>query len=232
MAGEAYLAWPRQHIFGFLKRHNVKDVCFIPYAGVSLSKKSLKASYDIYTQRVAIVFHGMGITIRSIHESGNPVKTIQEAEAVMVGGGNTFHLVAEMQKTGIMEAVRKKAMDGVPFLGWSAGANIASPTLMTTNDMPIVQPLSFNALGLIPFQINPHYLNANPEGHGGETRQQRIEEFLIVNRETTVAGLREGCLFYLEGNELQLIGNKSMRIFRYGREPQEFNPGSDLSFLL
>jgi len=232
MAGEAYLAWPRQHIFGFLKRHNVKEICFIPYAGVSLSKKSLKASYDIYTQRVAEVFHGMGITIRNIHKSGNPVKTIQEAKAVMVGGGNTFHLVAEMQKTGIMEAVRKKTMDGAPFLGWSAGANVASPTLMTTNDMPIVQPLSFNTLGLIQFQINPHYIDTNPAGHGGETRQQRIEEFLSVNRNTTVAGLREGCLLHLENHQLQLIGNKSVRLFRFGKAPQEIEPGSDLSFLL
>ncbi len=130
MAGEAYLAWPRQHISGFLKRHNVKSTCFVAYAGISLCKESLKASYDIYTRRVAEVFQSMGIEVRSIHESKNPVKTLQEAEAIMVG--------------------------------------------------------------LIPFQINPHYLDTNPAGHGGETRQQRIEEFLSVNRNITVAGLREG----------------------------------------
>jgi len=157
---------------------------------------------------------------------------VREAEAIMVGGGNTFHLVAEMQKTGIMETIRKKAMEGTPFLGWSAGANVASPTLMTTNDMPIIQPLSFQTLGLIPFQINPHYLDANPAGHGGETRQQRIEEFLTVNRKATVAGLREGCLLYLEGDELQLIGNKNLRLFHFDKVPLELEPGSNLSFLL
>ncbi len=232
MAGEAYLAWPRQHISGFLKRHKVKNICFVPYAGISLSKESLKASYDIYTRRVAEVFQSMGIEVRSIHKSKNPVKTVREAEAIMVGGGNTFHLVAEMQKTGIMETIRKKAMEGTPFLGWSAGANVASPTLMTTNDMPIIQPLSFQTLGLIPFQINPHYLDANPAGHGGETRQQRIEEFLTVNRKATVAGLREGCLLYLEGDELQLIGNKNLRLFHFDKAPLELEPGSNLSFLL
>ena len=110
MAGEAYLGWPRQHISGFLKRHDVKEVCFVPYAGVNLSKESLEASYDVYTQRVAQVFQTMGVTLRSVHKSDNPVKTIQEAEAIVVGGGNTFHLVAEMHKTGIMDAIREKAL--------------------------------------------------------------------------------------------------------------------------
>jgi len=174
----------------------------------------------------------MGFVLESIHKSKNPVKTVEEAEAVLVGGGNTFHLVAEMQKTGIMEALRKSVLSGTPFIGWSAGANIASPTLMTTNDMPIVELLSFKTLGLIPFQINPHYLDANPAGHGGETRQQRIEEFLAVNRNTTVIGLREGCLLHLENHQLRLIGNKSLRLFCFDEPPRELDPGSDLSFLL
>ena len=231
MAGEAYLGWPQHHISGFLKRHNVKKACFVPYAGVNLSKESLKSSYDIYAQRVDDVFQTFGIALNSVHESADPVKMIQDAEAVVVGGGNTFHLVAEMHKTGIMEAIHKKVMEGLPYLGWSAGANVASPTLMTTNDMPIIEPPSFKTLGLIPFQINPHYLDANPEGHGGETRQQRIEEFLAVNRNLTVVGLREGCLLYLENNDLQLIGNKSMRLFRFNEKPRELQPASNLSFL-
>jgi dipeptidase E len=232
MAGEAYLSWPLRHISGFLQRHKVKEVCFVPYAGVNLSKESLKASYDVYTKRVAEVFETIGVTIRSVHQSENPVQMVHDAEAVVVGGGNTFHLVAEMQNTGIMETIREKVADGMPYLGWSAGANVASPTLMTTNDMPIIEPPSFKTLGLIPFQINPHYLDANPAGHGGETRQQRIEEFLAVNRNTTVAGLREGCLLYLENGHLQLIGKKKLRLFRHANEPQEIEPGSDLSFLL
>ena len=232
MAGEPYLGWPRQHISGFLHLHKVKEVCFIPYAGVSLSKESLKASYNIYAQHVAKVFQAFGIILKSVHESDDPLKTVRESEAIVVGGGNTFHLVAEMHKTEIMEAIREKTLAGTPYIGWSAGANVASPTLMTTNDMPIIEPPSFKTLGLIPFQINPHYLDTNPAGHGGETRQQRLEEFLAVNRDVTVAGLREGCLLYLENKNLQLIGNKNMRLFRFNDKPLELHPGSDLSFLL
>ncbi len=232
MAGEAYLDWTRPHISEFLNRHKVKKICFIPYAGVRMSSESLISSYDIYAQRVAGVFQTMGITVQSIHKSDNPVETIREAKAVVVGGGNTFHLVAEMQKKNIMGILGEKILGGTPFIGWSAGANIASPTLMTTNDMPIIEPASFKTLGLIPFQINPHYIDTNPAGHGGETRQQRILEFIMVNPEMTVAGLREGCLLQLENNELRLIGNKSLRVFRNGQQPKEFVPESNLSFLL
>ena len=232
MAGETYLAWPRKRIAGFLGRHGVKEVCFVPYAGVNLSPEGPETSYDVYTQRVAAVFQEMGISVWSVHEADDPAKAISEAQAVVVGGGNTFHLVAEMQNTGVMTAIREKALSGMPYVGWSAGSNVACPTLMTTNDMPIVEPASFNTLGLIPFQINPHYLDANPAGHGGETRQQRIEEFLAVNRDKTVVGLREGCLLHLEGNDLQLVGNKSMRLFRFGEAPRELQPGDDLAFLL
>ena len=232
MAGESYLGWPRKHIAGFLGRHGVKEVCFVPYAGINLSAEGLETSYTVYTQRVAAVFKEMGISVRSIHEAEDPAKAVSEAQAVVVGGGNTFHLVAEMQKTGVMKALRQKALSGMPYIGWSAGSNVACPTLMTTNDMPIVEPASFNTLGLVPFQINPHYLDAHPAGHGGETRQQRIEEFLAVNRDKTVVGLREGCLLIQEGGHLQLLGSKSMRLFRFGKAPQELQPGDDLTFLL
>jgi len=231
-AGEAYLSWTQKHISEFLERNGIGEVCFVPYAGVNLSPESLEASYSVYTRRVAAVLQTMGVALRSIHEAQDPAKAILEAKAVVVGGGNTFHLVAAMHQTGVMKALRDKALSGMPYVGWSAGANVASPTLMTTNDMPIVEPSSFNTLGLIPFQINPHYLDANPAGHGGETRQQRIEEFLAVNRKITVTGLREGCLLSLEGKNLQLVGNRSMRIFQYGKPPRELSPGSDLSFLL
>ena len=137
-----------------------------------------------------------------------------------------------MHKTGIMDAIKGKAERGTPYMGWSAGANVACPTLKTTNDMPIIQPSSFNTLDLIPFQINPHYLDANPEGHGGETREQRIEEFLVVNRDITVVGLREASLIYMEGDLLKLLGSRDMRLFEYGKETAEYKPGTDLSFLL
>lgn len=231
-AGEAYLGWPQPFMKDFLQKHQVKKVLFIPYAGVGLSSESLKKSYDVYEQRVAAVYNQLGFELVSVHQMSDPVKAVEEAECIAVGGGNTFHLVAKMHETGIMKAIREKAINGTPFMGWSAGANVACPTLRTTNDMPIIQPESFNCLNLIPFQINPHYLDANPEGHGGETRQQRIEEFLVIKKDIVVAGLREASLLELENGKLTLKGYKKLRLFRFGQETQEIEPGADLSYLL
>jgi len=149
-----------------------------------------------------------------------------------VGGGNTFRLVQMMHDTGIMAAIREKALAGTPFIGWSAGSNVACPTLRTTNDMPIIQPSSFNTLNLVPFQINPHYLDVNPEGHGGETREQRINEFQALNPEVVVVGLREASALHLDGEKLHLLGERSMRVFNAAKEPVEFKPGMNLDFLL
>lgn len=232
MAGEEYLGWPKQYISGFLNKYGVKKITFVPYAGVSLSPGGLEASYHAYSERVKGVFGGVGFQIESVHQTNDPVKMVNHAEAIAVGGGNTFHLVAELHRTGLMNAIRKRSGEGVPYMGWSAGANVACPTLMTTNDMPITQPESFRCMHLIPFQINPHYLDANPEGHGGETRQQRIEEFLVVNHDMKVAGLREACLLLVEGEKMTLEGKRNLRLFEFGRAPLEFPPGSDLGFLL
>lgn len=232
MAGEDYLSWPQQFITNFLSKENVKKVTFVPYAGVGLSLKSLEASYDVYQKRVSAVFRELGFEIESVHQASNPSAMIEQAEAIAVGGGNTFHLVAQMHNTKIMQAIKKKAETGTPYMGWSAGANVACPTLMTTNDMPIIQPESFNCLNLVSFQINPHYLDANPEGHGGETRQQRIEEFLVINRNTKVLGLREASLLHVEGNSMKLMGYRKLRLFAFNQEPIEYDENSDLSFLL
>jgi dipeptidase E len=220
-AGEPYLGWPRQYITSFLEGTGVKSILFIPYAGVNLSDESVEKSYDLYEQRVKSVFAELGYGIYSIHGEKDPVQAVEKAEAIAVGGGNTFHLVDMLHKLGLMPVIRRRALEGMHFLGWSAGANVACPTLRTTNDMPIIQPASFETLNLVPFQINPHYLDANPEGHGGETRQQRIEEFLAVNREITVVGLREATLIQVEGDQVQLKGSRPMRIFRYGEAPAE-----------
>lgn len=230
--GEAYLGWPQEYIKDFLKDTGVKDILFVPYAGVGLVDESIEASYDAYEERVKGVFEGLGYGIYSMHRHDDPVKAVEEASAIAVGGGNTFYLVYMLHKLGVMEPIRKKVIEGMHYMGWSAGSNTACPTLRTTNDMPIIEPESFNCLNLIPFQINPHYLDANPEGHGGETREQRIEEFLTVNRDMTVAGLRESSLLQVEGDKMFLKGAKPMRLFRFGEEPREFEPGSDLSFLL
>jgi len=220
-AGEPYLGWPRAYITGFMEGTGVRDILFIPYAGVNLAAESVEASYDAYEKRVQDVFRELGYHIYSIHKENDPVKAVENARAIAVGGGNTFYLVYMLHKLSLVPVVRRRVMEGMHYMGWSAGANVACPTLRTTNDMPIVQPASFDTFNLVPFQINPHYLDANPEGHGGETRQQRIEEFLTVNRDVTVIGLREATLIQVEGEKYVLKGGKTMRVFEYGKEPVE-----------
>jgi dipeptidase E len=222
-AGEPYLGWPRPYISDFMKDTGVKDILFIPYAGVNLSPDGLTASFDAYEKRVQSVFSELGFNIYSIHREPDPARAVADARAIAVGGGNTFHLVYMLHLHGLVPLIRQRVLEGMHYMGWSAGANVACPTLRTTNDMPIIQPASFETLNLVPFQINPHYLDANPEGHGGETRQQRIEEFLAVNREMTVIGLREATLIQVEGEKYQLKGSRPMRVFRYGKEPEEIS---------
>lgn len=223
--GEEYLGWPRQYIKEFLSARNVKRVLFIPFAGVSFS-------YDTYEEKVKNVFDALGFEIYSIHHENDPIAAVNKADAIAVGGGNTFHLVREMQKLGLMDAIRQRVIAGIPYMGWSAGSNVACPSLRTTNDMPIVEPQSFNCMGLIPFQINPHYLDAHPDNHGGETREQRIEEFLVANTDIYVAGLREATLFQVEKGKLVLKGKRPLRVFKFGNEPQEIEPGEDVQFLM
>jgi dipeptidase E len=131
-----------------------------------------------------------------------------------------------------MQAIHRRVVAGVPYVGWSAGSNVACPTICTTNDMPIVMPESFKAIGAVKFQINPHYLDANPEGHAGETRETRLLEYIAANPRRYAVGLREGCMLRYEANQLELIGARPMRIFKHGVTPYEVQPGADLSFLL
>jgi len=230
-AGEEYLRWPRIYIKEFLDQYGIRKVLFIPFAGVSLTSESIENSFDIYEERVKKVFLELGFELNSIHKEKDPLKMIREAESIAVGGGNTFHLVKMLHETGIMQSIREKILTGTPYLGWSAGANVACPTMKTTNDMPISQPPSFDCLDLVTFQINPHYLDANPAGHGGETREQRINEFLSVNRNVTVVGLRESTLLRIQDERFELIGTRPMRVFRFGEDCKEIVPGGDLSFL-
>jgi len=230
MAGEAYLGWPQDHIKDFLN-NTVKRVLFIPYAGVNLSDDGLEESWNVYEKKVQEVYSKLGYELYSIHHEADPVAAIKNAEAIAVGGGNTFYLVHMMHKTGAMQAVKEVVANGTPYMGWSAGSNVACPSLRTTNDMPIMEPVSFECTGLIPFQINPHYLDAHPEGHGGETRQQRIEEFMAVNQDMYVVGLREACLLRMEGDKMNIIGKHPLRIFKYGQEAYEVQVGENLDFL-
>lgn len=229
--GEAYLGWPRKYIQSFLAETSAKRVLFIPYAGVNLSDEGLMASFDAYEAKVKAVFAELGYDLYSIHKEKDAVKAVNEAEAIAVGGGNTFHLVYMMHKMKIMNVIREKVLKGLPYMGWSAGSNVACPSLCTTNDMPIIEPESFDCLNVIPFQINPHYLDANPEGHGGETREQRINEFLVVNPKIYVAGLREACLLRVKGNAIQHIGSRNLRVFKNGLATKEYSSEADIQFL-
>lgn len=229
--GEAYLGWPKNYIKDFLSG-KVKRVLFVPYAGVNLSDQGLTASFDIYEKKVAAVFAELGFEIYSIHSQSDPVKAVKEAECIAVGGGNTFHLVYMLHKNNLIEAVRERIAEGMPFLGWSAGANVACPTLRTTNDMPIIEPASFNCFNVVPFQINPHYLDAHPAGHGGETREQRINEFTEINPEVDVVGLREASLLEVHDNKMQIKGRHGIRLFRRGEAAREIGLTEDVSWLL
>ena len=222
-AGEEYLQYPIERIGKFLQ--GVKEVVFIPYAAVTFS-------YAAYEAKVQARFNQIGVKVRSVHRTANPRQMIRNAEAICVGGGNTFALTKKMQEQGLMQAIRKKINEGTPYVGWSAGSNVCCPTICTTNDMPIVQPESFKAIGAVKFQINPHYLDANPEGHAGETREQRILEYIEANPRRWVVGLREGCMLHVEGEKMELIGSRPMRIFKKGVETYEVNAGDDLSFLM
>ena len=222
-AGEEYLKYPIAEIAKTLK--GVSEVVFIPYAAVTFS-------YDEYEAKVQARFNEIGIKVKSIHHALNKRNFLRNAEAVVIGGGNTFALLKRMQEEDLLDVIHRRVKGGMPYVGWSAGSNVTCPTICTTNDMPIVQPESFRAIGLVSFQINPHYLDANPEGHAGETREQRILEYLEANRSRYVVGLREGCMLRIDDNGIELIGSRPMRIFKKGQTTYEVNPGDDISFLL
>ncbi len=222
-SGEEYLRYPMPEIGRFLA--GIHEIAFVPYAAVTFS-------YAEYERKVQARFSELGIRVRSVHRAKDPAAMIRTAEAVCVGGGNTFALARRMQQQGLMSAILRRIRAGVPYVGWSVGSNVACPTISTTNDMPIVQPESFRAIGAVKFQINPHYLDANPAGHAGETREQRILEYIEANPRRWVVGLREGCMLRLTDQKLELIGNRPMRLFRKGVETFEVAPGDDLSFLL
>ena len=224
--GEAYLGWCKELIAGWCKENNVKTALFIPYAGVT-------TDWDTLTGKVQAVFSEFGVEISSIHQQPNAVEAIKNAECIAVSGGSTWNLLAECYKQNIVDTIREKALSGTPYMGWSAGSNLACPTIKTTNDMPIIEPKSFNATNLVPFQINPHYLDAHPAGHGGETREDRIKEFMVINPDVYVAGLREATALVVKGDNIELVGReKNMRVFKFGQETKEYPLGSDIGFLL
>ena len=222
--GHGYLEHAEGLIKDFLGRA-VETVLFVPFAAV-------RVSYDEFAAAVAARFGELGYRLESVHRQTDAAAAAARAQAVVVGGGNTFHLLKQLYDTGLIEALRARARSGMPYLGWSAGANVAGLSIRTTNDMPIVEPPSFEALALLPFQINPHYTDARIPNHAGETREERILEFITLNPGVPVVGLREGSTLRVEGGALELRGEKAARVFVSGREPSEHEPGSSLQFLM
>ena len=220
---QGYLVHAADWLRDFLGEE-VQRVLFVPFAAVTFS-------FDDYATKVREAFEPLGYAVDSIHEAPDPARAVREAQAVAVGGGNTFRLLTRLYRLGLLELIRKRVRDGLPYLGWSAGANLACPTIRTTNDMPIIQPPSFDALNLIPFQINPHYTDAHPPGHKGETRADRLREFIELNQAMSVLAMREGTALRIEDDHLERLGPHPLRLFQYGEEIQDL-PDPDLSALL
>lgn len=224
MPGTAFFSWPRPFVKDFLG-NKTKNLVFLPYAAVTFPM-------DEYEEMVRKVFNEMNYSIFSLHRVSNKWKAMEEAEGIVVGGGNTFALLKQVYREGLLELIQEKVESGTPYIGWSAGANLACPTIRTTNDMPIVQPPSFDALNLVPFQINPHYHELKFENQGGETRKERLNEFLVMNPEVTVVGLPEGMLLQRDEEKLILAGDGTAKLYQAGKSAVEIASGTDVSNLL
>lgn len=202
-----------------------KNILFIPYARPS------GISHEEYTKKAAQAFASINLNLKGIHEFENPEEAIENAEGIFTGGGNTFLLVTQLYKHNIMQLLAEKVKNGTPYLGTSAGSNICGLSMQTTNDMPIIYPPSFQTLGLIPFNLNPHYLDPDANSlHMGETRETRIKEFHAFNA-IPVLGLREGSWLEVKGNKITLKGALKARLFKQNETPKELETESDLSNL-
>jgi dipeptidase E len=219
--GSGYLDHAAVEITDFLG--DVERVLFIPYA---------LYDHDAYALQAGARFQKMGYDLESIHLARDARQAVDGAEAIFIGGGNTFRLLKTLYELDLLRAIRRRVDGGMPYIGSSAGSNVAGPTIRTTNDMPIVQPPSFDALALVSFQINPHFLDPDPNStHKGETREERMLQFLEEN-ETTVVGLREGAIVRVEHGATVLKGSSGARIFRKGLAPMEVMPGTRLDDFL
>lgn len=220
--GSGYLDHCAAQIQDFLGR-DVARVLFVPYA---------LRDRDGYAAQARARFTAMGYELDSIHDAPDARAAVRTAQAVFIGGGNTFRLLRELYSLELVDLLRARVRSGMPYIGSSAGSNVACLTLGTTNDMPIVQPLSFDALALVPFNLNPHYLDPDPGSrHMGETREVRIRQFHEENPQPVI-GLREGAMLRIEDDRMTLLGVTGARLFRRGAEPEEVVPGADLSGLL
>lgn len=221
--GSGYLNYLLEELTFFFK--DVDTILFIPYA------RPGGISHDAYTKKAQEAFSEIGKKVKGIHEFTNPKEALNTAQGIFVGGGNTFVLVNQLYKNNLISTLQEVIFKGTPYLGTSAGSNICGLTINTTNDMPIVYPPSFKTLAMVPFNINPHYLDPDPSSkHMGETRETRIQEFHAFNSQPVV-GLREGSWLEVNGNHIVLKGELDARIFEYNKAPYEVETGTDLSGL-
>ena len=219
--GRGYLDHVESELKSFLGR--ARRVLFFPFA---------LHDRDAYTVTVRKRLRDIGYAVQSAHETPVPQKAVEETDAIFIGGGNTFRLLKALQDLDLVEAIRRKVSSGAPYIGSSAGSNVAGPTIKTTKDMPIVQPRSFDSLGLVPFQISPHYLDPDPNStHMGETQEERILQFLEEN-DTPVVGIREGAWLLCNDGTVTLKGQTGARIFRRSHAPVEVTAGAEISNLV
>lgn len=222
--GTGYLEHAEEQVKELLQGKS--SLLFIPYA------RPGGISHAAYTAKVQEAFAPWGISVTGVHAYDNPDQAVRHAEAVFIGGGNTFLLLRQLYANKIVKPLQERAEKGVPYIGTSAGTNVAGKTIGTTNDMPIVHVKTFDALQLVPFNINPHYLDPQPDStHMGETRETRIAEFHNHNAQPVV-GLREGSMLRIKGDRIELQGPLSMRVFLQGQKPIEFKAGDDINFLM
>ncbi|VVE69630.1 dipeptidase E [Pandoraea anapnoica] len=214
-----YLEHAEDQVHAVLKGR-AKRVLFVPYAG------GITFSFDEYESRVKPSFERFGYELTSIHHHKDARAAVEQAEAVVVGGGNTFVLLDRMYNAGIVGLLRERLNAGMPYVGWSAGANVVCPTIRTTNDMPIVEPPTLKALGVVPFQVNPHFISGKPSGHNGESREERLAEYLAINPDESVVAIPEGVALHVHGDNATVLGEFDALHFRQGGAVENIATGS------
>ena len=212
-----YLRHCKNWVKDFLGESGKEEILFIPYAGV-------RRSNDEYEQKV--IDRLKNKNIKSIHHYEDKISAIKNANSIAVGGGNTFMLLYTLYKLNLIEPIKEAVANGAKYFGWSAGANIAGKTMMTTNDMPIIMPKSFESLNIFPYQINPHFISGKLAGHNGESREERLEEFLIANPKETIYALPEGTALLIEDSEAEVIGHSEILKFEYQKEIEKIEVGT------
>ncbi|CAD0195988.1 unnamed protein product [Chrysodeixis includens] len=222
--GYSLLEFAKKDVCDFLTKNNVSELLFIPYA---------QKDYDAYTTKMQDVIEPWGFTVTGLHSYPDVIDAVNSSKAIFVGGGNTFLLLKTLYEHNLISLIKKKVDEGsLIYIGSSAGTNVATKSIHTTNDMPIIYPPSFEAIGIVPFNINPHYIETEHETHKGETRDQRILEYLEMTHANPVLGLREGCILHINGYNLTIKGIAGAVLFNVGEKtPKRYDVDSDMSFL-